>query len=85
MPTYMKYDLNVNNMMEKDYTGHVRSLYCVVLMNKQYKYLKRILVGFFWIWGFWSANRFMFLCCEIMTLSWYFYEEKTSGLRSLFF
>lgn len=32
--------------MEKDYTDHVTSLYCVVLMNKQYKYLKGILLGF---------------------------------------
>ena len=34
-------------MMEKDYTEHVTSLYCVALMNKQYKYLKRILVRAF--------------------------------------
>lgn len=33
--------------MEKDYTDHVTSLYYVVLMNKQYKYYRRILVRFF--------------------------------------
>lgn len=47
MPAYIKHDLNVHNMMEKDYTDDVTSLHYVVLMNKQYKYLKRIFVGFF--------------------------------------
>lgn len=49
MPTCIKHDLNVNNVMGKDYTGHVTSLYYVVLMNKQYKYFKRILVRLFFI------------------------------------
>lgn len=44
MPTCIKHDLNVNNAVEKDYKDHVTSLYYVVLMNKQYKYFRRILV-----------------------------------------
>lgn len=42
-------------MMEKDYTDHVTSLYCVVMMNNSINISKE----FLWVlgggWGFWNA------------------------------